>query len=120
MEGLWFIGGRRLPGETMLESMNRCFKRETSLNINQARFEFVHQNEYMWKDRQQVPQEAGSHNKADTFCVELTESELMIARRWLDRAEYEPGFGLQEFDRAKLIEHGAHEAIVDLYDAIFS
>ena len=120
MKGLWIIGGRRLPGETAVESMHRCFKRETKLDIDPERFTYVRNNEYTWSTRKQAPENVGCHNKADTFLVELTRDEVRLASTGLDPNEYEPGFGLKEYDRGGLVRAGAHEALIDLYDSIFS
>ncbi|MBI2436672.1 MAG: NUDIX domain-containing protein [Candidatus Magasanikbacteria bacterium] len=119
MAGLWWIGGRRNKGETPLEGMRRNFKREAGLGLPQERFSFVAMTEYLWQDRAQEPTEKGSHNLAHTFATELSPEELKIARKQLETREYDPLFGLQEFDRARLVEEDVHPVILDVYDLIF-
>ena len=119
MQGLWWIGGRRLPSENALTSVGRCFKRETGLDIRPNRFTFVDMAEYLWKDRQQVPQSAGSHNLCHTFAVELNYAELEQAKSGLEKQEYESKFGLQEFNRDRLVHAQVHPVILDIYDKIF-
>lgn len=119
MKGIWWIGGRRFAGEKPAESMYRCFKRETGLDLPGNRFQFVLIAEYLWKDRQQEPQDEGSHNLAHTFAVELDAAELAQARTGLERGEYDRDFGLQEFTREQLVMAGAHSVIIDFYDAVF-
>lgn len=118
MKGFWIIGGRRLPGESIQTSIRRCFARETSLKITSDRFEYIRQNEYLWSKRQQVPQNVGSHNIADTFAIELTPDERDAASRSLTSSEYE-AVGLQEFDRQAMLDAKVHPALIDLYDSVF-
>lgn len=120
MQGLWWIGGRRLPGESAISSMQRCFKRETGLDIHSVHFTLVDIAEYLWKDRQQAPQDAGSHNLCHTFAVELSDTELEQAKSGLEKQEYEPRFGLREFSRTDLVRAKVHQVILDVYDKIFS
>lgn len=119
MMGLWIIGGRWFAGETRAESMVRCFKRETGLDVVPDRFGYVYTNEYMWAERRQEPQNVGSHNVAYTFRVSLTDAEIAAAAKHLNPDEYDREFGLREFNREDLVRDGAHEAILDLYDEIF-
>jgi len=118
MRGLWVIGGRRLAGETIAASIQRCFARETSLTIPRERFKYLRQNEYLWSTRQQLPQDVGSHNLVDVFAIQLKKEEREAASRSLVGAEYEP-VGLQEFSRRALLDANVHEALVDLYDSVF-
>lgn len=119
MSGWWFIGGRRIVGETADESIRRCFARETSLDLPETRFQFVAINDYVWKEREQKPQDAETHTLGYTFLVELSDEEVKKTSSALDLKEYERGFGLQEFDRQKLIDEGVHQAVIDIYDEIF-
>lgn len=120
MKGLWWIGGRRQKGELPIEAMCRNFRRETGLDLPRDRFSFVTVTEYLWQDREQVPQEKGSHNIAHQFMVELTGDEFIIAQGHLDKKEYEIGHGLKEFDWDQLVDAEVHPMILDLYDMIFS
>ena len=47
MNNYWGIGGRRFAGETSEESMVRCFRMETGLQILGHRFRLVRINEYL-------------------------------------------------------------------------
>src|ERR1051325_134436 len=50
-QGLWWlIGGRKNAGETDLDSIVRCFKRETTLSLNKNRFQKICDSEVIWKD----------------------------------------------------------------------
>lgn len=120
MQGPWWIGGRRLTGEDQLTSMKRCFKRETGLALPSERFTFVDTAEYIWKDREQDPQDAGSHNLVHTFAIELNDAELAQARSGLEQGEYHRDFGLREFRRPDLVKAKVHQVILDVYDKIFS
>ena len=120
MKGLWIIGGRRFAGEAALDSITRCFKRETGLTVTPERFSFIMATEYRWKDREQEPQNLGSHNLSYTFAVELTAEERITAANSLEKKEYQPGFGLQEFDRERSVREHVHPVILDLYDEIFA
>lgn len=120
MQGLWWIGGRRFPQENALKSVRRCFKRETGHDFSDERFTFVDIAEYVWKDREQEPQDAGSHNLVYTFAVELSDVELAQARRGLEKREYHRDFGLRPFKRQDLMKAKVHRVILDVYDKIFS
>lgn len=114
---LWIIGGRRFPGETRAESVQRCFLRETGLNIAESRFNYLLTNEYIWARRQQKPEKLGSHNIAHTYSVELSSGEISCIK--LSSEEYHTEFGLREFDREDLVNAGVYPAILDIYDKIF-
>jgi ADP-ribose pyrophosphatase YjhB (NUDIX family) len=119
MAGIWWIGGRRQKGETARESMVRAFRRETGLLLHPDRFEFVMMVEYLWQDREQEPQECGSQNLAHQFMVELTAEERTRAVQGLERQEYDHVFGLQPYDRDRLISEAVHPVILDTYDKVF-
>lgn len=119
MQGLWIIGGRMQAGELWTDAIRRKFRQEAWLDIPAERFEFLRINQYQWKDRRQEPQDTGSDNLALTFAVELTDAEIAGVSEGLDPDEYEPDFGLREFDRPCLVAAGAHPAILDLYDQLF-
>jgi len=119
MPGLWWIGGRRVKGETAIEGIQRNFRRETGLDLPLDRFEYVTMTEYLWQDREQKPQENGSHNLCHQFSIELTEAELDATRQGLEIREYDPKFGLQEFDRKRLVAMRVHPVIVEVFDTIF-
>jgi ADP-ribose pyrophosphatase YjhB (NUDIX family) len=119
MQGLWCVGGRRDKCEIPVEAMCRKFKDETGLDINPGRFIFIALEEHIWQDRQQAPQHHGSHSIAHQFIVELTPDELESAAKHLETKEFDSEFGLQEYNRARLIEEDVHTMIIDLYDKVF-
>ncbi len=119
MLGLWVIGSRRIAGETPEDSVRRCFKKETSLDIDKTRFVFATIVECFWKDREQEPQNVGCDDLNYWFTLELTPDERERTSASLDRAEYEKGFGLQEYNRERLVREKAHPALTDLYDLVF-
>lgn len=117
MRGLWMVGGRRLKGESPVEAMCLRLDREIGLQIDPKRFEFVTVIEYVWQKREQEPQNNGSQNLLHQFAVELTDSEIAGAR--LDTTEHDTYYGLQEFDRARLVAEKVHPAILHIYDMVF-
>jgi hypothetical protein len=119
MAGIWWIGGRRKKGETPTEGIHRNFKRETNLDLNTDRFKFIAITEYIWQDREQKPYNKGSQNFCHQFFIELTEKELNKAKKHLEQTEYDSDFGLQEFDRNRLIQEKVHPVILDVFDKIF-
>ncbi len=127
MPGWWWIGGRRKAGESPIQGMLRNFKRETTLDLPAERFKPVAICEYHWKDREQAPQENGSHNLAHTYAVELLAVELETARRNLEAKEYRAGEGLREFSYDELVAQdawpenpdGIHPVIIDFCDRVF-
>ncbi len=120
MQGVWVIGGRRAAGQTPIQAIERVFFRETSLLLGAERFTYVKENEYLWKDREQEPQNVGCHGVVQVFAVELTPQEREHTAANLEKTGYVPGWGLQEYNREKLLaDTGIHKALLDLYDTIF-
>ncbi len=120
MRGWWIIGGRRRTSETIGASMARNFGRETTLDLPEDRFRLVRLNEYTWTDREQEPQDGGSHNLCHTFVVELNETERRQAAANLERAEYVAGVGLKAFDLARLqADPDIHPMLIDLHHDLF-
>lgn len=117
---LWFIGGRRFPGETSTESIKRCLNRETSLKLPDRRFVYVDEYEYLFEDREQKPENAGTHSLSHTFAVFLKPEEILLAARTLDPEEYFQEDGLMALDRLDFNKLGVHEAIADVYDRVMS
>ncbi|MFH0806307.1 MAG: NUDIX domain-containing protein [Candidatus Brennerbacteria bacterium] len=120
MMGIWWIGGRRYTGEDAVTSARRAFARETKMELPPERFHFLTIYEYHWKDREEQPQNAGSHTLAYLFTVELSEGERAQISRSLDAEEYTEGSGLTEFTREDMVAKNIHPAILDAYDRIFS
>ena len=119
MQGLWVIGGRIFAGEDERVAIKRLFKRETSLDIESARFQFITMNRYIWSEREQAPQDKGSDNLSYTFALALAPAEIEIVSKHLDSEEYDAAAGLREFTRGELVKENAHPAILDMYDALF-
>ncbi len=123
MAGWWIIGGRRKPPMKIEDAMVETFKRETTLALPSDRFHFLCINEYTWKDREQEPQDGGSHNTAATFVVVLTADELAQASANLEKKEYATGTGLTPFDRAELErlyqQDEMHPMLIDLQRHIY-
>jgi len=117
--GWWFIGGRMQINDNPLQAAARNFERETSLKLPLERFQLNAIFDYLWKDREQEPQNIGCHGIAFTFTVELSDEELAIAGNHLDQKEFQANEGLTEFDREKLIAENVYPSILDLYDQIF-
>ena len=105
MKGIWVIGGRRSAGEPLPDSMCRCFKRETGLDLPRGRFTYIAGQDCIWKDREQEPQDAGSHNFCHRFAVELTSEERGRATR--------------PFSRKDLVAANVHQSLIDLYHLVF-
>jgi len=116
----WFIGGTRRAGESPEKSAIRCFKRETTLRLDKSRFSLISLNEFIWPNREQKPQDKGSHNLAHTFSVNLNKKELREVSNNLDSNEYYNKKGIREFSRQDLIENNVHQAVIDTYDLLFS
>jgi len=119
MKDWWVIGGRSFTGELPEESIARCFERETDLKLPKKRFKMFCINRYLWKDRQQEPQEMGSDNLAYTFVVELSEKEIKAVSGKLNKEEYED-IGLEKFDLKRLRREKVHPMIISAYKQIFN
>jgi len=112
----WIIGGRMFAGETHAFAVQRAFKRETGLDLAVERFQFLSVSAFIWKDRQQEPQTAGSHNISLAFVVDLTPSELTAVQ--LDAKEYHVEQGLKPFNRKDLTRE--HPVLLAHFDQIFA
>ncbi len=101
--GPWVIGGRRPAGILPRQNARATFKRETGLDLPEKRFTptMIHK-EYIWKDREQKPQNVGCHNFVDVFSIELTTEERAAASAQLEGKEYRSGEGLRAYDYAAL------------------
>lgn len=115
----WMVGGRMLAGENPLESIRRCFLRETGIDVNPQRFTFIVFNRYILSYRKQEPRDTGSDSLAHVFSIELSDEEIQKISRSLNNDEYDSSVGLVEFNREKLIKEKVFSAIVDLYDQVF-
>ena len=118
MKGFWSIGGRRFVGDTLVESVRNNFLRETSVNINMEKFEYICTKEVIWKDRKEEPQDFGKHDLVQFFYVELDFEELKQASRNLCKSEYSQK-GLVSSDRNKIKDYNIQQIMVQIYDKIF-
>ena len=118
-EGIWLFGGRQKAGETTRESCIRLAKRELGLSLSPARFEYVTVAEELWSWRKLEPHDAGCHTLSYIFCIELSKEEIAFAATHLDPEEYEITFGIQEFDRTRIVAETVYPRLIDLYDSIF-
>ncbi len=112
----WVIGGRRLPGEIPPEAAVRCFERETRVCIEPSRLRLLAENEYLWKDREQEPQDVGCHAVARVFGVVLNSEEVRKIK--LDPKEYDLEADLHFFgcdELSRVVDHPALRALTDLY-----
>jgi len=116
--GPWVIGGRRPAGVMPRQNARGTFRRETGLDLPEERFvpTAIHK-EYIWKDREQEPQDVGCHNFVDIFAIELSGDEHAAASGQLEDKEYASG-GLREYDRGALVAVG-NPILIDLYDEMF-
>jgi len=114
----WFIGGRRQAGEDIVSGAIRCFKREAGLILNPNQLHHLAEFEYQFRDREQKPQDVGTHTRADIFVVELSTKERELIR--LDPEEY-GGEKLCEFARDDLLA-ATHLPIplIEAYNLIFN
>ena len=117
--GVWRFGGRQRAGETIHDSCTRIAKRELGLLIPPKRFMYLTTAEDLWAWRKQEPQNTGAHNLTHIFSIECTPNELALASIHLDPSEYDTSFGIQEFDRARLVAENVRPQIIDMYDALF-
>jgi len=113
----WFIGGRRKFGEHALQGMVRTFQRETKLWVPPRMFRYVDLNEYFFVDRQQVPQNIGTHSVALTYSVNLSERQIAMIR--LDPHEYHDG-GLQKLRFKDLRESDLPQPVKDIARKVFT
>jgi len=120
IQGWWELGGKIFAGEPEEEAISRIVKRETGMELPSKRFSLVSKGRYFCKDRQQEPQDVGCDSLVFHYVVELSEEELRIANSNLDKNEYERGVGLEEFSRQRIVDEDVPEAILDLYDTVFS
>ncbi len=120
MAGWWVIGGRTRAGEDFIESARRSLKRETTLDLSTHRFQFLMIARYWWKDRKQEPTDVGCDDLVFVFAVEPDEAELATAASHLDTKEYDRPSGLRAFGREELVREEIHQAVLSIYDGIFS
>jgi hypothetical protein len=95
--GWWWFGGTLDPYKhreregSMEKSVADVFKRETKLILDSRRLKLLNSMHYIFPDRAQEPQNAGSDTTGFVFGAELTEEEIEQMKGGLDETEYEGG-----------------------------
>ena len=118
MSGIWTIGGRLMFNDfTPAEGIARCAKRETKMDIDPSRFKHINANFCGWGKVAQG--NFAGKSLAPLFCVVLNPDEMTQISASLSPKEYEPGFGLQGYDRERLLAEGCHPILVDTFDRLF-
>lgn len=119
MAGIWCLGGRMFfNDETLEDSAARCIYLETGVRIDPVRFEHIGPlHLYSWVKVAQG--DFGGKNLATTFRLTVNAKELELMKIGLQSREYDPQFGMQRFDRNRLVDENVHPAILDLFDNIF-
>jgi len=118
MKGIWFFGGRMFFNDrTPEDSSSRCIETETGLRIDPERFVLIRTNLYSWLKTAQS--NAPGKNLVMTHGCEVTDEEIIKMLHGLSEKEYDLDFGIQRFDRSRLIDQNVHLAIVDIYDQLF-
>ena len=120
MDSWWVIGGRLPAGVFPEVGMQKKFKAETGLQIEKDRFNFVCMNRYLFKDRQQEPQNHGADSLSYTYYLVPTQQELEAISSSLEENEYDTEQKLKSFSRQELVEEKVHPMLIDLWDKIFS
>ncbi len=118
-QGWWVLGGRTYAGEPFEESVVRNVKRETGLELDPSRFNYVVTNRYNFPNRAQAPQDKGCDTMSFTFSIELGHEEISNMSQALDEKEYDISYGLKAFNYEQLVEAKVPPMILDLYKLIF-
>lgn len=117
--GVWRFGGRQRTGEGIQESCVRLAKRELDLTIAPERFVYLLANEDVWAVRKHEPTDNPFHGFDHVFSIELSEEEIKHAAAHLDPKEYDAEFGIQAYDRERLLKEEVHPQLIDMYDTLF-
>lgn len=118
MMGIWCLGGRIFfNDQTMEESVARCVQIETGCRFEESRFRYLCTNLYSWIKTAQG--DFPGKNLAPLFLLEVEQDELAAMSRGLKPAEYDPAFGLQRFNRTRLIDEQVHPAMINAFDQLF-
>jgi ADP-ribose pyrophosphatase YjhB (NUDIX family) len=119
MNSYWCLGGRIFFDDcTLEEAAARSITRESELNINSKRFKFVCNHLYSWEAIAQGY--FTGRNLAVIFSCEVTVDEIDKISKTLNETEFDKEFGLQRFDRQRLLDMNVHQAMIDVFDQLFS
>lgn len=118
MRGIWCFGGRIFFNDADMNSaISRIMEMETGLRISPERFEYLCTHFYSW-----IIIAQGSFpgkNLAATYSCQVTEEELEQMQAGLKQTEYDREFGIQRFDRNRLVDEKVHPALIDMYMDLF-
>lgn len=118
MCGIWGFGGRIFFNDkTLEESVARCLQLETGVHLKSKRFVYVCTHFYSWVKVAQG--DFPGKNLAITYSCRVTEAEMSKMVHGLSAKEYDREFGIQRFDRIRLIDEAVHPAMLDIYDELF-
>ncbi len=122
-EGQWWFVGGRIPafkfGSFEDAAASFCIKRETKLELDQARLNPVMFNRYQFENRSQVPVENGTDAVAAILAAELTDEELAFARNNMDKAEFAEGDQLREFTIEEMVTAKVPQPVIDAWYVLF-
>lgn len=112
----WIIGGRiYFNDETIEDAVIRVMERETGMIVDPQRLTFVSIAYYSWL---QIAQACPGKTISFNFKMDITEAERDSIAQHLVPSEYDVEYGLQSFDRSRLVRENCHPAIIDLFDEI--
>lgn len=118
MRGVWCFGGRMFFNDkTPQDSVSRCVKSETGLFIDPSRFMFVCVNLYFWAVVAQG--NFPGRNLGITHVCYVDNEEIDQMTMGLSEKEYDTQFGIQKFDRERLIHENVHRAMLRTFNEIF-
>ena len=119
--GWWYVGGTRQAGLMPEEAAADSVKRETKLEIEPSRFEFLGNTEMVCESRGwPAPlegEERGIHYTIMVFALAVTPDEAAQIR--LDPSEYDQAKGIREASREQIVEEGLRPELLVAYDHIF-
>ena len=119
MNSYWCLGGRIFFNDaTLEEAAARSVARESGLTIDLNRFKFVCNHLYSWEAIAQGY--FTGRNLATIFSCEATIDEIDKISKTLNETEFDKEFGLQRFDRQRLLDMNVHQAMIDVFDQLFS
>lgn len=118
MKGIWCFGGRMLFNDpTPNDSVSRCVKRETGLLIDPKRFKQLSVNLYSWNRILQG--DFPGRNLGIMFSCKVSLEEIDQMAKGLSDKEYDISFGIQPYNRFRVVEEKLHRALDNAYAACF-
>ena len=90
----WVLGGRMKAGDTIEEAAARNAKRETGVDVELSRWQFVCAHTMLWQFRKQAPEGNGTADIGVIMTAQLTEEEIasmnMCSQEYHEFAWFEP------------------------------